>query len=98
MAKERMGIFNKKDRIVVIFVIALILGIPVPSVAMQYVRGVHDSELKTAATFPYGGSGSNTNISNISYIGAELSENNLSATASNSTIVDETQSNSRQRW
>jgi len=97
MTKERMGIFNKKDRIVVIFVIALILGITIPSVATQYVLGVHDSEFKTDVTFPYGSSSGNSRIPNISYIGTELSENNLSAAAeetSNSTIVDETQLNS----
>ena len=55
MAKRGWEYYSikKNSRIVVIFVIASIIII-VPSVGMQqYVRGVHGSELKTAAaTFP----------------------------------------------
>jgi hypothetical protein len=91
---EYYSIKKKNSRIVVIFVIASIIIIG-PSVGMQYVRGVHGSELKTAAaTFPYSGSSSGAQIPRISNIGTELSENNLGAAASNSTTVDdETQLN-----
>jgi hypothetical protein len=87
---EYYSIKKKNSRIVVIFVIASIIIIA-PSVGMQqYVRGVHGSELKTAAaTFPYSGSSSSAQIPRITNIGTELSENNLSAAASNSTIVDD---------